>query len=156
MFEGLPLIIVDDDQAACDFAAEYVRTFYVWGDVMVFCDPAEALKFCNSRQTGVAVFVLDVFLGKWTGFSFLQAITPKFPLAPQDTIIMTGNAGDEVVDTCIASDISYLLEKPIRPYALQLAVRAIVSKYLKFARTLLHDPALAQRVTVMNSLQMPH
>lgn len=81
---------------------------------------------------------------------------PKFPFAPQDTIIMTGNAGVEVVDTCIAYDIHYLLEKPIRPYALQLAVRGIVSKYLKFARTLLSDPLLARQVTGMSSHQFPN
>ena len=47
---------------------------------------------------------------------------------------------------CVASDITYLLEKPIRAYALQLAVRAIVTKYLKFAKRLLDDPVLAGNV----------
>lgn len=39
MHEGLPLIIVDDDQAVCELTAEYVHKFYVWGDVVVFSDP---------------------------------------------------------------------------------------------------------------------
>jgi len=60
---------------------------------------------------------------------------------------MTGNANDEVVDMCISSDITYLLEKPIRSYALKLAVRAIVAKYAKFAKKLLLDPVLADHVT---------
>jgi hypothetical protein len=48
---------------------------------------------------------------------------------------------------CISSDITYLLEKPIRSYALKLAVRAIVAKYSKFAKKLLLDPVLADHVT---------
>jgi CheY-like chemotaxis protein len=156
MPEGLPLIIVDDEVLLCKVIAGFVEPFYVWGDVHVFSDPEEAVSFCLSRETGVAVFILDVFLGARTGFDFLEAIRPKFPLAPQDTIIMTGNASDEVVNMCIASDITYLLEKPIRQYALQLAVRAIVSKYVKFARILLLDPVLAHQVTILNGMHMPN
>ncbi len=156
MPEGLPLIIVDDEALMCKVIAGFVKPFYVWGDVHVFSDPEEAVSFCLSRETGVAVFILDVFLGSRTGFGFLEAIRPKFPLAPQDTIIMTGNANDEVVNICIASDITYLLEKPIKQYALQLAVRAIVSKYVKFARILMQDPVLAHRVTTLNGIHMPN
>ncbi|MFZ0928405.1 MAG: response regulator [Syntrophobacteraceae bacterium] len=146
MTGGLPVIIVDDDPAVCELTAELVRSFYTWGRVFVFTDPDEALRFCQSRQTGVAIFILDVFLGKKTCFSFLKSVQPTFPFAPQDTIIMTGNANDEVVDMCIASDITYLLEKPIRSYALKLAVRAIAAKYAKFAKKLLLDPVLADHV----------
>jgi len=48
------------------------------------------------------------------------------------------------VDMCIAADITYLLEKPVKPFSLQLAVRAIVSKFIKFARRLLNDPSLIE------------
>jgi response regulator of citrate/malate metabolism len=146
MTGGLPVIIVDDDPAVCELTTELVRSFYRLGEVLVFTDPDQALRFCQSRQTGVAIFILDVFLGEKTCFSFLKSVQPAFPFAPQDTIVMTGNANDEVVDMCISSDITYLLEKPIRPYALQLAVRAIAAKYAKFAKKLLLDPALADHV----------
>lgn len=146
MRSGLPIIIVDDDPAVCRVTSEIVKTFYVWGEILVFTDSDEALLYCQSQEMGVAVFILDVFLGKRTGFGFLQEILSKFPMAAQDTIIMTGDASDEVVDTCINSDITYLLEKPIRPYALQLAVRAIVSKYVKFAKKLLLDPSFAEHI----------
>jgi len=147
MTGGLPVIIVDDDPAVCEVTSELVRSFYTWGKVFVFTDPDEALAFCQSRRTGVAIFILDVFLGEKTCFSFLKSVQTAFPFAPQDTIVMTGNANDEVVDVCISSDITYLLEKPIRPYALKLAVRAIVAKYSKFAKKLLLDPVLADHVT---------
>jgi hypothetical protein len=42
--------------------------------------------------------------------------------------------------------VNYLLEKPIKPYALQLAIRAISGKYLEFARKLLKDPVFAENV----------
>ena len=100
-----------------------------------------------SRRAAVAIFILDVFLGEKTCFNFLKSVQPTFPFAPRDSIIMTGNANDEVVDMCISSDITYLLEKPIRSYALKLAVRAIVAKYAKFAKKLLLDPVLADHVT---------
>ena len=50
---------------------------------------------------------------------------------------------------CIASDVNHLLEKPIKPYALQLAVRAICEKYLKFAKRLFHDPDFAKNVNAI-------
>jgi hypothetical protein len=51
------------------------------------------------------------------------------------------------VDMCLASNVTYLLEKPVKPYALQLAVRAITAKYLNFAKKLLRDPSLAQSIS---------
>jgi CheY-like chemotaxis protein len=146
MSDSLDVIIVDDDQIVCTVISEIVERFYTWGKVYAFTDPAEALSFCQSRETGVAVFVLDVFLGDGTGFAFLDAIADKFPMAQDDTIIITGNASDDVVNMCVASDINHLIEKPIRPYTLQLAVRAIVTKYIKFAKRLLRDSDLAESV----------
>jgi len=146
MSDSLDVIIVDDDQVVCTVISEIVERFYTWGKVHAFTDPTEALLFCQGRQTGVAVFVLDVFLGDGTGFTFLDAIADKFPMAHDDTIIITGNASDDVVNMCVASDINHLIEKPIRPYTLQLAVRAIVTKYIKFAKRLLRDSDLAESV----------
>ncbi|SPJ15438.1 hypothetical protein SBDP2_340016 [Syntrophobacter sp. SbD2] len=62
MTGGLPVIIVDDDPAVCEVTSELVRSFYTWGKVFVFTDPDEALRFCQSRRTGVAIFILDVFI----------------------------------------------------------------------------------------------
>lgn len=147
MSDGLDVIVVDDDPAVCELLTEIIKGFYTWGEVHAFTDTDEAISYCKNCETGVAIFVLDVFLGDRTGFSFLDAIEDKFPMAHEDTILITGKASDDVVNTCLASDITHLLEKPIRPYALQLAVRAIVTKYIKFAKRLLLDPALAESVS---------
>jgi response regulator of citrate/malate metabolism len=146
MSEGLSIIIVDDDPGVCEVITQIIQRFYTWGNVLAFTDVNEASLYCQTRETGVAIFVLDVFLGKKSGFAFLESVLNKFPMACQDTIMITGNASDEVVDRCVTSDITYLLEKPIRPYALQLAIRAIVTKYVKFAKKLLHDPLFAESV----------
>jgi len=146
MTTGLNVIVVDDDPAVCEVISETIKRFYTWGEVFAFTDPDDAMAFCKSRETGVAIFVMDVFLGDSIGFNFLDTILDKFPMAYQDTIVITGNASDSVVNICLASDITYLLEKPIKPYALQLAVRAIVAKYLKFAKKLLDDPFFAESV----------
>lgn len=146
MSEGLDLIIVDDDKNICEVISENVRRFYSWGEVLAFTDTDDAIAHCSSRETGVAIFILDVYMGDITAFTFLEAVLEKFPMAHEDTIIITGNASDDVVNMCVASDITYLLEKPIRSYALQLAVRAIVSKYIRFAKKLLQDPVLAENV----------
>jgi response regulator of citrate/malate metabolism len=146
MSDGLDVIIVDDDPAVCEVLSEIVKRFYTWGHVFAFTDTEEALSFCMASESGVAIFVLDVFMGDRTGFRFLDSIVEKFPMAYEDTIIITGNASDDVVNMCVASDITYLLEKPIRPYALQLAVRAIVSKYLRFAKRLMQDPVFAESI----------
>ena len=146
MDDGLDVIIVDDDPAICEVASEIIKNFYVWGNVLAFTDADEATSYCRNRETSVAIFILDVFLGGKTGFYFLDTISDKFPAAYEDTIIITGNASDDVVNACVASDITYLLEKPIKPYALQLAVRAIVAKYIKFAQKILRDPSFAESV----------
>ena len=147
MSDGLDVIIVDDEPTVCTVTSEMVRRFHTWGEVMAFTDPDEAIAYCRGRGLGVAVFVLDVFVGEKSGFDFLDAIADAFPSAHQDTIMMTGAASDDVVDMCIASDVHHLLEKPIKTYELQLAVRAIVAKYLNFAKKLLRDDAFADHVS---------
>lgn len=143
MSDGLDVIIVDDDPGVCRVLRGIIEGFYTWGEVLGFTDVDETIEHCLSRDSGVGIFVLDVYLAGKIGFDFLDAIEKKFPSAREDTIIITGNASKDVVNLCIDSDVTYLLEKPIRSYALQLAVRAIVMKYHKFARRLLRDPAFA-------------
>lgn len=147
MAEGLDVIIVDDDPNVCELISTIVKRFYTWGEIIPFSSSEEAIKFCLDREVGVAIFIVDVFLGGVSGFYFLDAIEDKFPTAHSDAIIITGNASDDIVNMCIASEVNHLLEKPIKPYALQLAVRAIAEKYLKFAKKLFQDPDFAKNVS---------
>ncbi len=146
MSEGLNVIIVDDDPKVCEVIFEVVKRFYTWGEVIAFTDLEKAVAYCGDQESGVAIFILDVFLGDSTGFTFLDKISEKFPMAHEDTIMISGNASDDVVNMCVASNITHLLEKPIKAYALQLAVRAIVAKYIRFAKKLLSDPDFAETV----------
>lgn len=147
MPDGLDVIIVDDDPTVCELVSTIVKRFYTWGDVITFSDSNKAIEFCLERDIGVAIFIVDVFLGGVSGFFFLDSIEEKFPTAHSDAIIITGNASDDIVNMCIASDVNHLLEKPLKPYALQLAVRAIAEKYLKFAKKLFQDPDFAKNVS---------
>jgi len=151
MAPGLDVIVIDDDPAICELIAQMVKRFYTWGDVLTFSDTDQALAFCLGRDIGVAVFVIDVFLGTQSGFSFLDAIEERFPAVHQDSIIITGNASDDVVNMCVAADVNHLLEKPVRPYALQLAIRSIVSKYIHFSRKLIRDPVFARKVSQLSA-----
>jgi CheY-like chemotaxis protein len=146
MSDNLDVIIVDDDPTVCEVITSIVKRFYTWGEVLSFTDSDEAVDYCKSMDSGVAVFILDVFMGNETGFGFLDRIADKFAMAYEDTIIITGNASDDIVNMCVASDITFLIEKPIEPYALQLAVRAIIGKYLRFAKKLLSNPAFAEAI----------
>ena len=146
MSDGLDVIVLDDDPGICEIIAELIESFYTWGKVYCFSNPDEAITFCLDRDIGVAIFVVDVFLGGLSGFYFLDAIEQKYPTAHEDTIIISGNASDDVVNMCLASNVNYLLEKPLKPYALQLAVRAITAKYLDFAKKLLKDQRFAENV----------
>lgn len=146
MSGGLDIIIVDDDPSVGNLLATIIKKFYTWGEIIVFIDVDEAIQHCLNRDVGVAIFIVDVFLEDKTGFFFLDAIEKKFPTSHEDAIIISGNASDDVVNLCIAADVNYLLEKPIKPYALQLAIRAISGKYLAFARKLLKDPVFAENV----------
>ena len=146
MPEGLDVIIIDDDKGICDIIKELVESFYNWGDVVAFSNPDKAIDYCLKREVGVAIFIIDVFLGGLSGFYFLDAIEKRFPSAYEDSIIISGNASDDVVNMCLASRVNYLLEKPIKPYALQLAVKAITGKYLNFAKKLLQDSTFAASI----------
>ena len=146
MSDGLDVIVLDDDPGICEIVSELIESFYTWGKVYSFSDPNQAITFCLERDIGVAIFVVDVFLGGLSGFYFLDAIEVKYPTAHEDTIIISGNASDDVVNMCLASNVNYLLEKPVKPYALQLAVRAITAKYLDFAKKLLQDSGFAENV----------
>src|SRR4030042_822402 len=155
MSEGLDVISVDDNKSLCTVLAETVKRFYVWGDIKTFTKVEEAVAYCRRRETSIAIFILDVFLGDQSGFAFLDTIREKFTSAPEDTIIMTGNASEDIVNMCVASDITHLLEKPIKPYELQLAIRAIVAKYMRFARKVLHDPDFAALVAQFEPMGLP-
>ncbi|CAB1059668.1 hypothetical protein D1BOALGB6SA_4430 [Olavius sp. associated proteobacterium Delta 1] len=146
MSDGLDVIVIDDDPGICEIIAELIENFYTWGKVYCFSKPDEAIAFCLNRDIGVAIFVVDVFLDGLSGFYFLDAIEQNYPTAHEDTIIISGNASDDVVNMCLASNVNYLLEKPLKPYALQLAVRAITAKYLDFAKKLLQDQRFAENV----------
>ena len=146
MSDGLDVIIIDDDKGICEIIKELVESFYSWGDVISFSNADEAIDYCLKRDVGVAIFIIDVFLGGLSGFYFLDAIENKFPTAHEDSIIISGNANDDVVNMCLASRVNYLLEKPIKPYALQLAVKAITEKYLDFAKKLLQDSTYAASI----------
>lgn len=139
MSNGLDVIIVDDDQAACESVADIINRFYAWGEVFVFTDDEEAILYCLSRESSIAIFVIDVFLKDKSGFLFLDTITEKYRTAHDDTIMITGNANNDVVDMCVAAGINHLLEKPMRPYVLELAVRSVALKYMKFANRLLKN-----------------
>ena len=147
MSDVLDLIIIDDDPDVCKTISYIVNSFYTLGDVIDFVDAEEALSYCLGCDIGVGIFIIDVYLDSLSGFDFIQKIERRFPSIYEDTIIITGNASDEMVNRCISSNVNYLLEKPIMPYALQLAVRSIAMKYLTFARRLLRDPVFAADVS---------
>jgi len=146
MSDGLDVIVLDDDQGICEIISELIEGFYSWGKVYPFSDAEKAISFCLKREIGVAIFVVDVFLGGSSGFYFLDAIEHRYPTAYEDAIMISGNASDDIVNMCLASNVNYLLEKPLKPYALQLAVRAITAKYLEFAKKLMEDSRFAEHV----------
>jgi response regulator of citrate/malate metabolism len=146
MSQGLDVIILDDDPLISELLKQMVSNFYQWGEIQTFTDVMLAKRFCYDRESSVAVFILDVFLGELTAFDFIDAIRVHYPMVYEDSIIITGDASEDVVDMCLASDVYYLLEKPVKFYALQFAIRAIANKYLRFARHLRHDPDFARQV----------
>jgi len=150
MSDGLDVIIVDDDQAAAQAVSEIVKRFYAWGDVLIFNNVDEAILYCLSCKYGVAIFIVDVFLGGKSGFYFLDAVEKRFPSVHRDAVVITGNASDDVVNMCMASSVNHLLEKPVRPFALQFAVRAIAEKYVSFAKHLMEDREFAQSVAQLS------
>ncbi len=151
MADNLDVIILDDDAGVCDVLSEIVTEFHSWGKVYAFTDENRAIEHCLNRKGNVAIFIVDVFLSGRNAFSFLESIADKFPMAYEDTIIITGKASGDVVNMCLVAGINYLLEKPVRPFALQLAVRAIVSKYVHFARKLYLNPDLMESVAKFTS-----
>jgi response regulator of citrate/malate metabolism len=96
MSDGLDVIVVDDEERVCEVISRIIRRFYTWGDVLTFTDSDEAISHCLGSDKSIAIFVIDVFLGEKSGFYFLDAIQHKFPTAHYDTVMITGNASDDV------------------------------------------------------------
>lgn len=142
--DGLDVVIIDDNPRVCEIVAHTINRFYTWGNVFVFSDEEEAIFYCMNREPNLAIFIVNAFLNRKSGFNLLDILSQKYPSIYEDAIITTTEANDEIVDTCIASNISYLLEIPIQPHLVQFAVRAIVSKYVKFAERLINDPDFTQ------------
>ncbi|MBI5524579.1 MAG: response regulator [Desulfarculus sp.] len=149
MAAGLDVVVLDDDPDVCDVLGHMVRSFYTQGQVHTFSDFLEARTFCFKRGPSVAIFLLDAFLGQYTAFDFIEAITVHYPMAAEDTVVITGRASDQVVERCLALGVNHLLEKPILPYALKLAIRSIAGKYLRFAPRLNQDEAFARQVGLL-------
>ena len=66
--EGRFVIIVDDEPSVCKVISDVISKFYTWGEVISFIDVDEAVSYCLSRDEGIAIFVIDVFLGGKSGF----------------------------------------------------------------------------------------
>jgi len=81
MSGGLDLIIIDDDSSVCNIISDIVKSFYTWGDVICFVDVDEALSYCQGRDIGVGIFIIDVFLGGQSGFDFIKKIEKNFHLS---------------------------------------------------------------------------
>ncbi len=152
MPEGLDVIILDDDEQMCMLLHEMISGFYKLGEVHSFTSFLDARTFCFKRESGLGIFVLDVFLDEQNAFDFLDAVNIHYPMAAEDAVIITGAASDDVVDMCMASGVNHLLEKPIRRYALQFAIRAIACKYQGFALKLMRDPGFARDIEALQQL----
>lgn len=149
MAGGLDVIILDDEKQIADNLKDLTETFYHWGNVYAFSDILEARTFCFNRDSSLAIFVLDMFLAGQTAFDFIEAVTIHYPMAAEDSVIITGHASNDIVNMCMAAGVNHLLEKPIKPFTFQFAVRAIANKYLRFAKRLMLDPQLAGDVQRM-------
>ena len=72
MSEGLDVIVIDDDKNLCTVTAETIKRFYVWGDVVTFNKIDDAIAYCLSKDTSIAIFVLDDHL-----FTINQSNLPR-------------------------------------------------------------------------------
>jgi hypothetical protein len=77
--------------------------------------PRTTAPLRSDSDVGLSVFVVDFFLKGMNGFFFLDSIEPKFPSAHEDAGIISGRASEDEVDMCLASNVIYLLEKPVNP-----------------------------------------
>jgi len=70
------------------------------------------MAWCLEREVGLSIFHRGCLSQGMSGFFFLDSIEPKFPSVHEDAIIISGRASEDVVDMCLASNVTYLLEKP--------------------------------------------
>ena len=136
MTKGLDIIILDDEPIICESISEILNGFYTWGEIHSFTDISEAISYTFTRDIGIGIFIVDIYLREMDGFRFIDAIKPKFPNVYKDIIMITGYASVDLVNICLASGINYLLEKPIKQYELHFAVRSILEKYIRIALNL--------------------
>ena len=123
MEKKLSILLVDDEAIVGNRLKPALTK--IGYDVEAFEDPKDAMLRLDEKEFDIVI--TDIMMSEVNGIQLLEFVQSKNERTK--VIMITGYASEDVVNRCVASDVHHLLEKPIEPYALQLALRAIVAKY---------------------------
>lgn len=114
--------VVDDDASVCRALTKLLRSNQFRTEA--FSRPADFLRRMTSPDDRCDVLLLDIDLGKMSGFDVHGRLTDSGLTIP--TIFMTGNDDPEVRERVIRVGGRAYLVKPFQPDAVIAAVRMIV------------------------------
>ena len=121
--QGFPTVcVVDDDTSLCRALTKVLRSNQFRAEA--FSQPADFVRKVTSRDARCDVLLLDIDLGKTTGFELYDRLTDSGLTIP--TIFMTGHDDPQVRERVIRIGGKAYLVKPFQPDALIAEVRMIV------------------------------
>ena len=143
------ILMIDDDPEFVDATSNLLDAKGY--EVVSAPNGKEGLEKAQKNKPNL--ILLDVMMTtKSEGFDVAREMHKDKSLRNTPVIMITGVRKEMNLPFGFEPDETWLpvervLEKPVKPYALQLAVRAIAEKYLNFAKKLFQDPDFARSVS---------
>ena len=112
---GLSVLVVDDDEVACEHAQEVLRSIGVEAEVTT--DPQEALSLAQAahdRGEGFQLVITDCRMQPLDGLEITRAIR-AFDNGKTAIILLTGYNWDDIEDEANEAGVDAILAKPLFP-----------------------------------------
>lgn len=124
--DSLELLLVDDDDVACESVVRGLRKHDVTYPVHVAHDGIEALEMLRAgpRQgiTGPIIVLLDLNMPRMNGFEFLQELRSDPDLYKLVVFVLTTSRAEYDIDLAYAKNIAgYLVKTAVGPQFRKLA-----------------------------------
>ncbi len=123
----MKFMVVEDNDSSREMLAKYLAVFNV--EILQASNGAEGLEMFNSELP--IITILDLGMPVMTGVEFLQKLNPD-DLTTHFIIIMTGQIGDEEIETCYDLGAHAFLTKPVNLLDLKGAINRAIRLHNAF------------------------
>jgi len=125
------VLIVEDDPMVAKLNEKYVESVDGFNVIGVVSNGDEALRFCKKKK--VDLIILDIYMPKLDGISFLKELRKKFMMI--DVILITASKETQNIDAVLKLGAVDYLIKPFDYERLKNSLENYVNRYKVFQST---------------------